>query len=75
MSHFTGTLSLLASKYVRGCVGVDEVRMAVEDAKYNAERNNITNCTFVCGKVEQVRYYTSAKGNDALVRLSACCQY
>lgn len=31
--------------------------MAVEDANYNAERNNITNCNFISGTVERVSYY------------------
>ncbi|XP_054259777.1 tRNA (uracil-5-)-methyltransferase homolog B-like [Macrosteles quadrilineatus] len=48
----TGGISLLASGHVRGSVGVEQVTAAVEDAKHNANINNITNCTFVAGKVE-----------------------
>lgn len=77
--HFTGALSLLASKRVRGCVGVEEVKTAVEDATFNAERNNITNCNFISGTVEQVSSYISTKDNDELKRPErtppACCQY
>ncbi|KAG8279097.1 tRNA (uracil(54)-C(5))-methyltransferase -B [Homalodisca vitripennis] len=49
----TGAMSLLFSPRVRGCVGVELGVAAVEDAKHNAQINNITNCTFVEGRVEE----------------------
>jgi 23S rRNA (uracil-5-)-methyltransferase RumA len=43
----TGTIAqLLAGKSKRKVVGVDIVASAIEDAKQNAQRNNITNVTF-----------------------------
>ena len=34
--------------------GVEENRVAVKDARFNAERNGIENCSFIHGKVEDV---------------------
>nr|XP_014279687.1 tRNA (uracil(54)-C(5))-methyltransferase homolog isoform X2 [Halyomorpha halys] len=48
-----GVISLLASRQVRGCVGIEHTPSAVEDAIFNASYNNITNCSFVQGRVEK----------------------
>lgn len=48
----TGTIAqLLAGKSKRKVVGVDIVASAIEDAKQNAERNNIANVTFYAADV------------------------
>ncbi|XP_067001554.2 tRNA (uracil-5-)-methyltransferase homolog B isoform X2 [Anabrus simplex] len=49
----TGTISLLASSHVRGCVGVETIADAVKDAEYNAKVNNIHNVQFYVGRVEK----------------------
>ncbi len=49
-----GTLALLASKHARKVVGVEVIPEAIADARHNAERNEISNATFICGRVEEV---------------------
>jgi 23S rRNA (uracil-5-)-methyltransferase RumA len=49
-----GNLTLplaIASKEVWG---IEENRLAVEDARFNAERNGIKNCNFIAGRVEDI---------------------
>ena len=43
-----GTISLIASKYVKNVVGVEIVKEAIIDAKNNAKLNNINNANFLC---------------------------
>lgn len=43
-----GTISLSLSKYVKKVYGVEIVPQAIEDAKENAMRNNISNIEWVC---------------------------
>lgn len=45
----TGTIGICASDYVRKLVGIEINPRAVEDARSNAERNNIANAVFICG--------------------------
>lgn len=45
----TGTISLIASKYVKKVIGVEIVANAVLDAKENAKINGISNIEFICG--------------------------
>ena len=54
--HFSlkGTISILATPYVRGTVGIDMCEEAIEDAKYNARLNNIFSASFIAGKIERV---------------------
>lgn len=49
-----GTITLLAAKRVKEIVGVEIVEDAIEDARKNAELNNINNARFICGKSEDV---------------------
>ncbi len=42
----TGSISLYASKHCKKVLGVELVEDSVRDAKANAERNGVTNCTF-----------------------------
>jgi 23S rRNA (uracil1939-C5)-methyltransferase len=46
-----GTLSLLLAKQAGKVTGVELLEEAVQDARSNAERNEITNCEFVCKDV------------------------
>ncbi len=48
----TGTLALLASGHCKEVVGIESVKSAIDDARANAKLNQITNCKFVLGKVE-----------------------
>ncbi|KAK9511353.1 hypothetical protein O3M35_000021 [Rhynocoris fuscipes] len=48
-----GTFSVFASKYVRGCVGIDISASAIENAEFNAKNNGVHNCYFVQGNLEK----------------------
>lgn len=48
-----GTISLLASKYAKKVYGIEIVEEAIKDAKMNALKNNINNCTFIVGPSEE----------------------
>ncbi len=54
-----GTITLSMAKAAGRVYGVEIIPEAIEDAKKNAERNNITNAEFFCGKAEEVlpRFY------------------
>ena len=63
----TGTIGLAVAKSVRHVVGVELCEAAVLDARRNAALNDITNCDFVVGRVEDVLKgvltdYVSGKG-------------
>ncbi|KAJ3129991.1 tRNA methyltransferase 2 [Nowakowskiella sp. JEL0407] len=48
----TGTIGITMASHVKKVVGVDIVASAIEDAKFNAAANGITNITFIASKVE-----------------------
>lgn len=49
-----GTIGIFASKYFKKVYGIEIVKQAIEDAKYNAEINNIDNIEFFAGDVEKI---------------------
>ncbi|XP_021921005.1 tRNA (uracil(54)-C(5))-methyltransferase homolog [Zootermopsis nevadensis] len=49
----TGTVSILASRHVRGAVGVESVYSAVTDARKNALANGVYNVEFIPGLAEK----------------------
>jgi 23S rRNA (uracil1939-C5)-methyltransferase len=49
-----GNLTLPMAMETREVLGIEENRMAFDDAQFNAERNRIRNCHFVQGRVEDV---------------------
>ena len=49
-----GTISLFLAKSAKKVYGVEIVPQAIEDAKVNAELNNIDNAEFFVGKAEEV---------------------
>jgi len=50
----TGTIAQFVSRDARKVIGVESVPAAIEDAKENAKRNNITNCEFFVGDMKDV---------------------
>ncbi|MEN9343470.1 MAG: rRNA (Uracil-5-)-methyltransferase [Chlamydiota bacterium] len=48
-----GTLSLIFAKHCKKVLGIEIVKDAVVDARENAQRNQIANARFVCGKAEE----------------------
>ncbi|RAZ94943.1 23S rRNA (uracil(1939)-C(5))-methyltransferase RlmD, partial [Klebsiella oxytoca] len=49
-----GTISLFMAKRAGKVYGVEIVPQAIEDARENARRNQITNAEFYVGKAEEV---------------------
>lgn len=47
-----GTLSLLVSRQAKQVIGIECVPQAIEDAKENANRNDVTNVSFICDFAE-----------------------
>ena len=49
-----GNLTLPLAMGAGEILGIEENRTAIEDARFNAERNGINNCEFIHGRVEDV---------------------
>ena len=47
----TGTIGILVSENAKKVIGIELIEEAVEAAKENAIKNNITNCEFIAGDV------------------------
>lgn len=64
-----GTISLFLAQQAEFVMGVEIVPQAIEDAKRNAELNNLTNTLFEAGPAEQVipRWYKEGNKADVLV--------
>ncbi|MEE6504362.1 hypothetical protein FKM82_005158 [Ascaphus truei] len=50
----TGTIGISLAKKVKKVVGIELCQEAVEDAKANAQINNLNNVEFRCGKAEDI---------------------
>lgn len=50
----TGTIAQFVSSKAAKVVGIEYVPEAIEDAKYNAKINNITNCEFFAGDMKDI---------------------
>ncbi|NXJ11846.1 TRM2 methyltransferase, partial [Odontophorus gujanensis] len=50
----TGTIGLSLARHVSKVIGVEVVQKAIEDARWNAAFNGISNCEFHSGKAEAV---------------------
>jgi len=51
----TGSIALLLARAARRVIGIEVVPQAIEDARINAERNNLDEkVTFLCGKAEDL---------------------
>jgi 23S rRNA (uracil1939-C5)-methyltransferase len=62
-----GNLTLPLATRAREVLGIEENRMAVEDARFNAERNGITNCELIQGTVEDVLKHWEREKPDLVV--------
>ena len=63
IGNFTLPLAAEASRVT----GVEESRTAIEDARFNAEKNGIKNCDFVQGKAEEVLRNLSERPDDIIL--------
>lgn len=63
-----GTISLFLATKAKQVYGVEIVPQAIDDAKANAKRNNITNAEFFVGKAEEVlpEFYEKSDENSAM---------
>jgi 23S rRNA (uracil1939-C5)-methyltransferase len=59
----TGTIALFAAKQAQKVVGIEYVEAAIEDAKYNAQQNGITNTVFFAGDMKDVLNQNCTKRN------------
>ncbi|CAB4027662.1 tRNA (uracil-5-)-methyltransferase homolog A, partial [Paramuricea clavata] len=50
----TGTIGLSMAKQAKKVIGIELCQEAVEDAKFNAESNGLSNVEYHCGKAEDV---------------------
>ncbi|KAJ6645561.1 tRNA (uracil-5-)-methyltransferase like A [Pseudolycoriella hygida] len=64
----TGTIGLCFSKYCKEVLGVELVAEAINDARYNATANGITNCEFFAGNCDDYiqTLVHKATGNNIL---------
>ena len=62
-----GNLTLPLAVGARGVLGVEENKTAIEDARFNAERNGITNCEFIQGRVEDVLKHWEREKPDLVI--------
>lgn len=60
-----GTLSLIFAQKAKKVIGIEVVPAAIEDAKENAQLNQIKNAAFVCAKAED--YIARLEGIDTAV--------
>ena len=62
-----GNLTLPLAMEAREVLGIEENRMAIGDAQFNAERNGVKNCRFIRGKVEDVFLDWKREAPDLIV--------
>lgn len=61
----TGTIGLSLAKGCKSLIGVEIVDKAIEDAKLNAQRNNIDNARFICADAAQAAQKLKTEGVSA----------
>lgn len=49
-----GTIGICMAGKAKKIIGVEIIDNAIEDSKYNAELNKLTNTEYICAKVENV---------------------
>ncbi len=49
-----GTISIFLSSVAERVIGVESVEESVQNAKRNAELNDIENCEFICGEAKEI---------------------
>jgi len=64
-----GTISMFISDSVKKVIGIESVESAVEDARINAKKNNISNAEFKLGKAENLIFelITEFKANKVIL--------
>ena len=49
-----GSIALYVAEQCKSVTGIEEIAAAIDDAKANARRNNVTNATFYAGQVRDI---------------------
>ncbi len=62
-----GNLTLPLAMGAMEVLGIEENKMAIEDARFNAERNGIKNCDFIHGRVEDILMSSKRETPDLVV--------
>ncbi len=63
-----GIMSLLYHKHFKELIGIEIIKEAIENAKVNAENNQIENCRFICGdSAVECRKIAAKKEIDCLI--------
>jgi len=62
-----GNLTLPLAMGAKEVLGIEENRSAIEDARFNVERNGIGNCNFIQGRVEDAFMRWEGKTPDVIV--------
>jgi 23S rRNA (uracil1939-C5)-methyltransferase len=62
-----GNFSLPLAMASKEVLGIEENRAAVEDARFNAERNEIKNCNFIHGRVEDLLEQWKGERPDLMI--------
>jgi len=62
-----GNLTLPLANGAKEVLGIEENKMAVEDALFNAEKNGIKNCNFILGRVEDILQRWERERPDLIV--------
>lgn len=63
----TGTIGIYISDIVNKVLGIEYCKEAIEDANYNKELNNVTNCIYRLGKVENLTYEITKEYDTAII--------
>ena len=58
-----GTISMFLAQHAKEVLAIESIPQAVRDAKENAERNHVENCTFVATKAEDWLPKWAKRGN------------
>jgi 23S rRNA (uracil1939-C5)-methyltransferase len=62
-----GNFTLPLAVKAKEIIGIEENRTAVDDARFNAERNRIRNCDFIQGRVEDVLKRWKRESTDLIL--------
>lgn len=62
----TGTIGISIAKYVKKVIGVEIVKEAVENAKYNVKMNGLQNCEYICQDASQFVHEFKEKNIDVV---------
>jgi len=62
-----GNLTLPLAVGAREVLGIEENKMAMEDARFNSEKNGIRNCEFIQGRVEDILRHWRREKLDIVV--------